>query len=223
MTVLVIIFSYNRLDTLKETINTARYTPREGEDIEVVILDDGSEFDLELESFVKLPHTGKRGFYKKWADAFHIIERTQPDMIVFMPDDFTHAKLNKMVSIHKQMDKEPYCFNIINDGRDICWTGVKPGVIGKIQGVEYRKIGFVDCGFFCNLSVIEKLRYMIFEVTDAWFNDKAKSSGVGYQLSRRLVQLGVPMFKPIKSLAKHGEHESVMHTEERKVNPLISK
>ena len=64
---------------------------------------------------------------------------------------------------------------------------------------------------------------MIFEVTDAWFNDKSKSSGVGYQLSRRLIQLDIPMYKPIKSLAKHGGHESIMHTEERKLNPLKSK
>ena len=31
------------------------------------------------------------------------------------------------------------------------------------------------------------------------------------------------MMKPKKSMAFHGDHESVMHPEERKKNPLISK
>lgn len=221
MKILVIIFSYNREESLKEVIDTLHYTERQGEAVEVVVLDDGSPFTIDGPNFIKLPHTGKKGFFRKWADAFYIIEKSRPDLIVFMPDDFKRASLNKIVSLHRSL-KGPYCFNIINDGRNICWTGVKPGPVKKLKGVEYKRVGFVDCGFFCNLAAIEKLKYTIFETSPLWFDRPDKSSGVGYQLSRRLKGLGVKMYKPIRSLAEHGEEPSVMHTDHREKTPLKS-
>jgi len=48
------------------------------------------------------------------------------------------------------------------------------------------------------------------------------SSGVGRQLSIRLRDLKIPIFTPIKSFAYHGDHESLMNPEVRKIHKIIS-
>lgn len=49
-----------------------------------------------------------------------------------------------------------------------------------------------------------------------------RGSFVGEQLTRRLVNLKVPIFTPIKSFAYHGDHESLMNPEVRKIHKIIS-
>jgi len=56
-----------------------------------------------------------------------------------------------------------------------------------------------------------------------WFNHMENiSSGVGMMLSKRMHAAGVKIYKPKKSLAYHGNHESKMHGEHRTNTPLKS-
>ena len=61
------------------------------------------------------------------------------------------------------------------------------------------------------------------QVPHEWFNRPNKSSGVGHQITRKFRQQHVTMYTPKTSLVYHGEHDSVMHYEERKRIKLISR
>ena len=61
------------------------------------------------------------------------------------------------------------------------------------------------------------------DIPKSRFNIKDISSGVGQYLTFAFNKAKVKMFTPIKSLAYHGDHESLMHKEERIKKPLISK
>ena len=78
------------------------------------------------------------------------------------------------------------------------------------MGDKYS-IGFVDCGFFCNRETLEKIGFFMKQPPRDWFNRGENiSSGVGMMLSKRMHTAGVKIYKPKKSLAYHGNHESKM-------------
>jgi len=183
-----------------------------------LVLDDGSDF--ECENMVMFPHEGKAGFWKKWKYAFDLAQTLDDELFIFIPDDFTGLQLGDILMLHEQHKHEPYAYNIINDGRDSCWMPFK-----AVQTNEHTiQVGFVDCGFFCNREALKALEFRIDPIDANRFKLKKNiSSGVGQQLTNRFTRRGVKMFKPVKSLAYHGDHESLMHPEERKLNPLISK
>merc|ERR1712098_305061 len=69
----------------------------------------------------------------------------------------------------------------------------------------------------------EMLRFRVKEVPiSRWKKNKLVSSGVGAQLSKRLHNAGYSMYQVENSLIHHGDHESRMNYEERKLNPLVS-
>jgi len=207
----IFVFSYDRQEMLSEVVKSIF---RE----HFLILDDGSAF--ELDNMVKFPHEGKQGFWKKWAFAFKTAEATNDDLFIFMPDDFKHLKLDRIKQLHEQHKHEPYAYNIINDGRLTNWFPFEPKHINE----HTIQVGFVDCGFFCNREVLEKLDFRIDAIPLSRFNQRKNiSSGVGQQLTNRFNRHKVNMYIPVKSLAYHGDHESKMHPEERSINPLISK
>jgi len=208
---MIFIFSYNRAEMLSEVVKAI-----EGEHF--LILDDGSDF--ESENMVKFKHEGKEGFWKKWKYAFDVAKKSTDELFIFMPDDFTDLQLGDILMLHEQHKHEQYAYNIINDGRDSSWMPFK-----AVQANDNTiQVGFVDCGFFCNREALKALEFRIDPIDPNRFKLKKNiSSGVGQQLTNRFTRHKVKMFKPVKSLAYHGDHPSMMHPEERKLNPLISK
>ena len=208
---MIFIFSYNREQMLRQML-----TDIKGEAF--VVLDDGSDFDTE--NMVKFPHEGKAGFWKKWKHAFEMAEKSDDEIFIFMPDDFERLQMGDILMLHEQHKHEPYVYNIINDGRDSSWMPFT-----AVQTNEHTiQVGFTDCGFFCNREALKRLEFRIDPISPQRFKQKKNiSSGVGQQLTNRFTRHGVKMFKPVRSLAYHGDHESMMHPEERKLNPLISK
>ena len=207
---MIFVFSYDREEMLSEVVKPlGRH---------FLILDDGSSF--EFENMVKFPHEGKAGFWKRWAFAFKTAEATNDDLFIFMPDDFQHLQVDKIKQLHELHKHEPYAYNIINDGRLSCWFPFTP----KKYNEDTIQVGFVDCGFFCNRESLEKLEFRIDPIDPKRFKTRKNiSSGVGQQLTNRFNRHGVKMHLPVKSLAYHGDHDSKMHYEFRKNNPLISK
>jgi hypothetical protein len=208
---MIFIFSYNREQMLRQVL-----TDIQGEAF--VVLDDGSDF--ETDNMVKFPHEGKAGFWKKWKHAFEMAEKSDDELFILMPDDFERLQMGDILMLHEQHKHEPYVYNIINDGRDSSWMPFT-----AIQTNEHTiQVGFTDCGFFCNREALKRLEFRIDPISPQRFKQKKNiSSGVGQQLTNRFTRHGVKMFKPVRSLAYHGDHESMMHPEERKLNPLISK
>jgi hypothetical protein len=179
-----------------------------------LIKDDESNYDIKHPQTFTHRYRGKKGFWITWDEILKDCEKSEAELFVFMPDDFLNLDVERLIALHYEYTKKrAYAYNIINDGRAGQWTGIQEKVIDN----ETIMSGMVDCGFFCNREALNKIGYYI--------NNPKRiggSSGVGQQLSMRFLKERILMYKPIKSLATHGEHESIMHKEERKRNPLKS-
>ena len=170
---------------------------------------------------VDFPHRGKEKFWMTWDEMLKDAHQHKDvDLFMFIPDDFENIDIERIKEIHQEFKGRPYIYNIINDGRVEQWTPFKatPPKNG------HQRVGFTDCGFFCNRRALECTKWKVKPIDPArWKKDPKASSGVGRYLTLTFTNYKIPMYKPVKSLAYHGDHESVMHPEERKNNPLISK
>lgn len=196
---------------------------------EMLVMDDYSDSlnDWMVLNFASLCRSdkrlGKEGYWQQWKIAFAEADRVDDDLFIFMPDDFMQLDYEKILELHDTLKVRPYSFNLINDGRDQSFRHFTPKPV-TINDTECMNVGFNDCGFFCNRATLEKLNFRIDPVSPSRFHaDPLRSSGVGEQLTLRMRNAGIYMLMPVKSLAVHGDHESIMHKTERKRNPLISK
>ena len=197
------ITAYDRPEMLKKVVERFREY-----DIEPVIFEDGVTF----------PHRGKKGFWKTWDEILKHAEQNVADLYIFTADDFLDLDIDRIIEIHNDFDK-PYVYNIVNDGRWQSW-----GYFRKQEPIDgHELVGYCDCGFFCDRSALEFTGWKINQPNpNRWNKNPNMSSGVGQYLTGKFIN-NVPMYKPIKSLAYHGDHESKMHPEERKKNPLTSR
>ena len=207
------IFNYEREDMFKSILSQLSH-------MKPVVLDDGSSYLIDYPNTIRFRNGGKEKFWEKWFVAFKMAEGSNDEFFLFTPNDFLDLDLDRIRTLHEQLKHEPYVYNIINDGRDSCWMPFK--AIQKDANTV--QVGFTDCGFFCNRQALERIGFKIDPVDPRRFKQRGDiSSGVGQQLTLRFTRAGVKMYKPVKSLAYHGDHESLMNTEERKRNPLISR
>lgn len=195
---MIYITSYNRPEFLLRLLKEL-----EGE--QVTVVDDGSEYNpiehMKYCDYYRLEHRGKEGFWITWDFMLSLAKETKDNEFIFIPDDVYDVNLTAL-----RRDYKEGCLNVLNVGKDRGWS----------------KVGYVDCGFICNRSVLEKLEFRMFPIRFGRFKIEGVSSGVGQQLSHRLAVMKVPMYTT-KNYASHGDHESVMHKEERLKNPLICK
>jgi len=202
---------------------------------DVMVIDDGSEWSKEnigtklditsslMPEFIRTIHEGKKGFWKKWLIAQQIALGSEHEWFCFLNDDLTNIDLKAIEAISKQPWKE-MCFamNLLNCGERYRW--------GKHQDTQppfeladrtWSQCDYVDGNFITNRTTLET--FDIDPVPLSWFDRPDKSSGVGYQMTMKLRKVGCTMMLPDKSLAYHGDHNSVMHFEHRKKIKLISK
>ena len=213
----IIIFSYNRKKMLLNLLDELDgYSP--------TIIDDGSDFSIVKPNFIKTPHEGKKGFWKKWVMAQQIALGSNEEYFLFLPDDIKNLNIEWIEGLKSHdWDKHLFAINVINCGRTECWGKFNTGQEAfKIEDIELNEVGFVDCGFFTNRYTLENIE--VHEVHKQWFTQHRNiSSGVGAQLSESLRNLRAKMMTPTPSLCYHGPHESKMHGDHRKYTPLISK
>lgn len=209
----IFIFSFNREEMLKKVVEKVK-------GYEYLIIDDDSDFYLEDSRFYSWTHYGKKEWWKLWNRALILakFDYGNRDLFIFTPDDFLDLNIEKIFELHEKYKDGPYVYNIIRDHRDYCWNYKK---VIDIDG-ETQQIGFVDCGFFCNREVLEMLEFKINPIDPKRFKNKSISSGVGEQLTARINKLGIPIYRPVKSLAYHGTHPSVMNPEARKATKIVS-
>jgi hypothetical protein len=209
-----VIFSYNRPDMLLEALK-----PLGGWVSDYVILDDCSPYKMMGKNVIQNKvREGKKGFWKQMDKAFKWAKESNCDWFVFMPDDFLNLNTERIECLMNNV-KEPFAFNLIFDGRVNQWIPFEPTKVFEIDAIE---VGYCDGGFFCSRNTLELLSFEMLPVEDSWFNRPNKSSGIGRQLTERMRAKNVKLYCPVKSLAYHGTHESMMNPEERKLNPLIS-
>lgn len=220
--VLFVVFTYEREQMLRGLI-------QELDDLSIMVVDDGSKWvgcDKPLGShinFITTVHEGKRGFWKKWLVAQQIALGTHHDYFVFLPDDVSNIDLDAISTIALQGWKDNlFALNLLNCGERYRWGKWKELQEDfALAGRHWKQCDYVDGAFITNRRTLES--FEIEPVPDSWFYSPDKSSGVGYQMTMKLRALGCPMMLPDRSLAFHGDHESVMHPEHRKEVKLISR
>ncbi len=219
----VIVFSYNREEMLCKLVNSLMLN-----EIDFHVIDDGSDFDIREriheDRLTVFNNGGKEKFWIKFAEAFHICRMSEHNDFLFIPDDFQDVDFESLELIAESWEDKLYSLNVINDGREFCWGKYKKGIEPiKSATIDNTlvEVGFNDCGFLTNRNSLNGIN--IRPVPLSWFDRPDKSSGVGHMLTVQMREMGIPMMKPIKSLAFHGEHESVMHGKHRNEIKLKSK
>lgn len=188
------------------------------------VIDDGSNFDSLLFAkkchFHRLEHKGRKEYYLNWKYALEICKQSDDDFFLFLPDDFLDIDYKTIDHIYTNL-KGKYAYNLLNDGRPQCWTQVQKQEV-ELAGVESYQVSYCDGGYFTNRTTLEAINFEQDFISMIRFDMPDISSGVGESQSRKYWKKGIPMYCPKKSLCYHGEHDSVMHPELRKIQPLIS-
>lgn len=230
---MITIFTYDRQPMLQRLCaEIEAYPIFKNED--VTIIDDGTPLGKECLRtpshwyYIDFPHSGKVGFWERWSYALQQCYGSDDDFFMFMPDDYSHVdferiihnwKILKLRHSGKMYKPLPFVCNIVNDGRGPNWTKFKEQPYSE----NLTRIDWTDCGFFCNRAALEAIGFHMFPIPASRFKRKNISSGVGQQLTQRFNAARVPIYRPIKSFAFHGDHPSMMHPEERLIHPLTSK
>lgn len=173
-----------------------------------------------------MEHHGKEGYWELVNLAIFFSKQDSPDsdLLLFMPDDITIQPNfitellrlwdsiqdeNKMALSYLMMEKWKVKGN---------WTYQTPEPHGEVW-----KTGWVDMAFIAPMKKFIELIYPLWPIDPhRWDNNPGLSSGVGQQISTRLLDTGCTMYHTDKSLCFHGDHESQMHPEHRKGTPLIT-
>ena len=219
---MITIFSYNRQLMLFNLVNELR---RKLPDQRIVVIDDGSDFDPMLFvnrcEFHRLVHKGKEQWWKNWQYAFDICKQSDDDFFAFMPDDWWDIWTNHMMQIHEDASGA-YAYNFHNNGMKHSWTKKQEKEVDTFH-VETIQCNYVDCGYFCNREALEAINFTQPPISMIHFYKWNQSSGVGRTQTHEFEKNNVPMYRPVKSLSWTEHHPSMMHPEERKINPNLPK
>ncbi|HPC09831.1 MAG TPA: hypothetical protein PLN85_02005 [archaeon] len=210
--ILFLISNYEREEMLKQLISEIKTI-----NADYIIFDDVSSYKIDDPNvIINDYHRGKGDYWKTFDDMFKYCKENYYDIYVFTPNDFLNYKFDKIITYGVNLRNYEYIFNIINDGRKSCWVGIEE----KILNNKIKLSFFTDCAFFTNYKTLSLLEFKMNKINLKPIPNRG--SFVGEQLTRRLVNLKVPIFTPIKSFAYHGDHESLMNPEVRKIHKIIS-
>ncbi|ULB45240.1 tetratricopeptide repeat protein [Limnospira fusiformis KN01] len=202
-------------------------------DISVDVFDDGSQ-DPVVENANDYPNLaslavhrynnyGKKQYWQLVNHIFNSLSKQNADLFIYMPDDIEICPgfFQKVVSQwYAISDPRKIVLNLGLDHRTQCWTGFER-VKYQFGEVEVFKTQWVDMLMLFERSFLEALDYRIQPISlSLWQKNPNFSSGVGAQISKRLHGLGFSIYQVSEYLVSHGDHESMMNPEERKINPL---
>lgn len=145
------------------------------------------------------------------------------DYFIQVPDDINIAEnffFQAIEQFEAITDTRNACLNLINDGRfQPGWTHIKHKRV-TFGRFTYILSGWVDMCFIAKARYFELLNWRINPVNTSWATNPKRSSGVGMQISKRLVKLGMNLYMVQHALVTHGTHKSAMHPDLRKIVPL---
>lgn len=164
---------------------------------------------------------GKYKFWMRWEGARQYCLNSKHDNFLILPDDVCKIDLLEIEKIFNYRKNKPFFCNVINDGRNCCWGKHRtPTNDFRTNNYAYIDLGYFDCGGLTNRATLKHIE--IVKPSMSWFDSTNKSSGVGHQITTKSRAKQIPMFTPFPTLCYHGDHESVMHPQERKQTPLIA-
>ncbi len=239
MKIKVLITTYNRPDLLLNLLQNIKSEDK-FDSVSLMIINDCSTEDYsEVQKYLDVfwfdrydyylteKNYGKKDYWQLVNFAYGILQKQQFDYLIQLPDDITLVTdffTQAINSYNAIPDRKIGCLNILNDysrnGKSI-WTGVKVQDL-NFSGLDFMRTGWVDMCFISTRNYLRALQYKINQINHSWSANKNLSSGVGMQISKRLVQLGLRIYQVKKSLVIHDDHPSVMHPEHRKEVQLLT-
>lgn len=235
----ILITTFNRPELLLALLKNIKSESKDYNVSLLIINDHSSEDYSKVISYLKRHFSNKFEFYETefnsgkicyWQIinfAYSLMTECRFDYFIQLPDDVTLVKgfFHKSISYFEAIsDKNKTCLNILNDysrnGKSF-WTSFKT-IDVEFSGYKLFRTGWIDLCFISTRKYFKALEYSILPVHPAWSGHKEKSSGVGLQLSRRLISQNYSIYQVKNSLVIHNDHPSVMHPELRKTQPLLS-
>jgi glycosyltransferase involved in cell wall biosynthesis len=221
----ILITTHNRPVMLKELIGQI-INQKKDYKIKIIVIDDASSEKSELTNEITYiqyyPNMGKKRFWKIIDTSFKYLKGIDSKYYIYLQDDvkivdnFFEGLVENYESIQ---DDNKICLSFLTDYRTKSsnWTNYNPRERGNVIKTQW-----VELHFICEKKFFEELNYIVEPIPlSRWKKDPNLSSGVGWQLSLRLHNMGKSMYHTKKTFVTHGDHESQMNKYERKNNKLI--
>jgi glycosyltransferase involved in cell wall biosynthesis len=223
----IVITTYNRVEPLFNLLNQIE-NQKKNYKIKLFIFDDNSDEKYDVSKFnaTKInifPNRGKRNFWLTIDQSFKTIKNIDSRYYLYLQDDLilTENFFEKVVYMYENLkDEKKICLEFRTDDRTTRtnWSKINPTIMG-----DYIKTQWVELDFICEKKFFEVLNYKMDPIPkDRWDKDPNLSSGVGYQLTIRLLEMGYNLFHTKNTLVTHGKYESIMNINERKKNKLVT-
>ncbi len=223
MKITVIIPTYNRPDMLNDLLKQIN-EEREDYDLTVQVYNDGSDLRYAIPGYDFLDYyrfdenAGKRNYWRRVNTAFR--RREKAHYYIMLADDMRICKNFFSEAINQYNDIEhPHkiCLNLLKDERKENWTGFKRKDLGDHYLTQWNDLCFIATEKFFNIIP------GVYSIDpNRWNENPLYGSGVGAQISFRVLTSKHNMYQVKESLVSHGKHKSVMNEEARKLVHITS-
>lgn len=238
MHLVITITTYNRPESCLNLLNQIYMWCVPGNfNLDVLVADDNSDKDYsQIEALIiSKDHTyhkydrnhGKKEHWKIASDVIQWASKkiTKNGYYFYLQDDlilndwFFHECINIFETIN---DPLKVVLNPCLDSRTgKIWTPVFPTTV-KHGKYDLIKVGWVDLRFMASPRFFFIISSIFSINSKRWEENPNLSSGVGKQISQRLVKYNAGIYQTTFSLYDHGSLESLMNPESRKLNNLKS-
>ena len=217
MKILVNITTYKRPKELQSLVDQLK-----NYDVDIIIWDDDPQAErLENINHNTFPvHYGKKLLWQKFKQIFEVCQYKKYDYYFFLPDDvvLNNNFISEAINTWKSIDDDKkICLSLLVDQRikKANWTGIDPIDKGNVILTQWN-----DLCFLCEKKFFQSFKLTEIELT-RWQKNPLLGSGVGSQISWKLLDLGFNMYNIKNKIINHIGTDSKMNPEERKKNPLI--
>ena len=242
MKISVLITTYQRRQSLLRLLQQLADNDDEGLDVAVHVLHDGPlSFDyMPVNAWLKnhpgwssayMPgHCGRILYYQVINQLFTHAQRRPADYYIKLDDDVRVSRtfFKDAVRLYRTIaNPRCVCLNLVNDGRGRPgWVSglapdrrVAPAEVSAVHSAQWTDM----CGYISVEQFFRCFNYRLnYPFAPGTRISAVSSSGVGKQISRRVVKAGYDIYQVDMSLVTHDDHPSVMHPRHRQMVPLIS-
>jgi len=223
----IVITTFNRPKMLYSLLGQIEKQTKDKK-IKILLLNDCSTEKYELSNYdlIKInfcPNKGKKLFWEIIDLSFKVCKKIDSKYFVYLQDDLVLDDdfFEKIIDIYNKLnDSKKISLEFLTDDRTKRnnWSNHQP-----IYFDDHIKTQWVELHFICEKKFFDVLNFEMLPINkNRWDKNPNLSSGVGQQLTQRLLSLGFNMYHTKKSFVGHGDHQSKMNEEERKITKLIS-
>ncbi len=224
----IAITTYNRPEDFQALLDDISHETR-GKNIHIHVYDDASPSHYTSQSGYDLTryqyNHGKKRYWSIMNDVFRDAEMWNFKYFFFLQDDcrlvegFFELAIQEFSEIEDKNKATLCTFTPESVYERTMWSTKKAMDVtyGKRQFIQSN---YVDCIFMCPRETLRILNFKVDPVPASRFTSELVSSGVGQQLTNRLMRAHRTLYCAWSSLIHSHSNKSMMNAEERKKNPL---